>query len=182
MLGTFQENSRKIAQMIRVGTVKEVDQNLVRVIFGDEVSDWLSVIPNAAGTDKSFQTARKGEQVLCLFPGAGDYGFAIRGLFWDGCKLPDGAEEGVFIREFGDGTRLEYNEKTHSLDAAVKGSVTLKADGDISVTSTQKVTVKAVGIELDGGGGASMPVLHVGSLCPLGLAHTTPSKTVKVSQ
>lgn len=182
---------RLLNRLMQIGEVVKVQKNRVKVSFGDEVSDWLPVIPQAAGKDKSFNGARKGEQVLCLFPGGDDMGFAIRGLFSKQNPVPADAGEGVFVREFADGTKLKYDENSHELTADVKGKIIIKSYSSVEVESAAEMSFKnsvseiKIGlgtVELKGIPGPTFGVLTEMSKCPIfGVGMMPPSLTVKAS-
>jgi len=183
MLKEINNIYRRLDKIVRIGTVHSVKKESVKVTFGNLVSDWMLVVNFAAGDDKSFSPATVGEQVLCLFPGGNDSGVVFRGLFCDKFPAPDAAADGVFIREFKDGTKFIYDENSSTLDLKTAGNVTINIAGDVSVEATGKASVKAVGIDLDGGGGANCGVVTDKSPCPIfGIFHLLASQTVKTSQ
>lgn len=162
---------RRLNRLMMPGIVHSVPRpGWVRVKQGDYVTGALKVFQSAAGNHKTHRPIKKGEQVLCLFPGGGEVGFALRGLTTETNALPTGAADGVTIDAYEDGTIITYDENSHELSADVKGTVKVKATG---------------GVDIDGIGGLpglTSPCLHAGSLCPLyGVAHINPSNTVKVS-
>jgi phage baseplate assembly protein V len=69
------ELSRKLANIIRIGIVKEIDYEEARVgvKVGEFLTDWLPWITYRAGEDKSWSPPSIDEQVIVYYRHLGNY-------------------------------------------------------------------------------------------------------------
>lgn len=192
--------SRMIENLVRVGTVHEVDlsASLCRVASGELVTGWLPMPSQRAGSTRKWCPLTVGEQVIVLSP-SGDpaAGFVLpMGIFSDAITPPSvSADEHVTL--YPDGARLSYNHATHVLNIAgikdltigATGNVNISNDGNsvvntagtVDVTAGGKATVTADVIELNGGG-AVKGCVQGDSVCAFtGMPHPHISATVKAS-
>lgn len=195
------ELSRLIANIIRIGTVLEVDLAApprCRVKLGDLESDWLKMPSKRAGRTRKWDPLTVGEQVMVLSPsGVTESGFVIPlGIFSDTITPPSNSPD-IEMTEYPDGAVISYNHTTSELhitgikmlNIIASGDVQITNDGDIvancggelRATAAGKAIVKADHIELDGGGELD-PVVTKKCICSLtGKPHPMASTTVKAS-
>lgn len=124
------EIERMLANMVRVGTVAELDAGNARVkiqVAGLK-TDWLPWTTSRAGGDRTWHAPEKGEQVLVISP-YGDLGQAvvIPAIYQD-AHAANGDSENVSRTTYKDGTIVEYDRETHAMATKMHG------DGTMSVT------------------------------------------------
>lgn len=138
---------RLIHNLIRTGTIAEVDHDAarVRVQSGELLTDWRPWIALRAGTTRDWDPPTIGEQAVLFSPG-GDpaAGIALVGLFSGAHPAPANAAN-VWRREFPDGAVFEYDHSAHHLRSTLPGSAEIDAQGAVSVTTAAKLTATAVG-------------------------------------
>ncbi|MDO5562514.1 MAG: phage baseplate assembly protein V [Synergistaceae bacterium] len=113
------ESERRFANLIQFGEICEVEpeKGLCRVDFGDRVSPSSPWLMERCGDDKDFWHPDLHEQVVFLSPfGDGSEGLVLRGVPSNKKPLPTGAREGLYIKEFKDGTRIEVDRNTHVIN------------------------------------------------------------------
>ena len=157
------ELARLIENLVRLGTIAEVDvaKVRVRVKSGDITTTWLPWLALRAGTSKEWDPPTVGEQVILLSPsGVLAQGVALVGLFCD-ANPANGDREGLHRRTYPDGAVVEYDFVSHVLRAILpEGGVT-----DLVSTG---------GINIEG------PINHTGDYTQTGNQHVT--GTVNVSE
>lgn len=176
---------RLIENLIRLGTVAEVDhaRARIRVKSRDLLTGWLPWADGRAGETREWNPPTVGEQVLMFSPG-GDTanGVALTGLFQSAHPAPS-ADPGIIGRWYPDGTRVEYDHENHRLLIKCVGDIHLEVDGDLtaSVGGDMKAnvdgvaTVDAKSIHHNGGN----PVVTTGHICHFtGNPHGNGSSTV----
>lgn len=133
------EQERRFANLIQLGVISEVqpDKGLCRVSFGERVSPLSPWLMGRCGDDKEFWHPDIGEQAIFFSPyGDGSEGIVMIGVMSNKKPLPAGAREGLYIKEFKDGSRIEIDRKDHVV--LIKdsfGSYIKMAGGDIIVKS-----------------------------------------------
>lgn len=140
MLGAmtdFAELSRLIENLVRVGTIAEIDlvKARVRVRTGELLTGWLPWTASRAGADREWDPPTVDEQVLLLSPsGQLANGVAITGLFSDQ-KPANGNRAGLHRRTYADGAVIEYDSQAHRLRAILpEGGITdLTSTGGINI-------------------------------------------------
>lgn len=136
-----------LRNLIRVGEVVGVDEaaGTARVRFADAqnlVSHPCRVLTDKSLRDKSQWMPDLGEQVLCLFLAGGlEQGFVVRALYSSADPAPGKPGHIRFVR-FEDGTELEYDRQAHKLRADVKGEIEAKAQGNITASTPQLLTLE----------------------------------------
>ncbi|MDP2128187.1 MAG: phage baseplate assembly protein V [Pseudohongiella sp.] len=125
----FPELLRLIHNLIRLGTIDQVDHETarVRVKSGGNLTGWLQWISIRAGTTRDWSPPTEGEQVIVFSPG-GDLagGIALTGLNSNTHPAPS-SDPDVWLREFPDGAVVQYNHETHAL------TLTLPAESTVEV-------------------------------------------------
>lgn len=134
---------RLIHNMIRLGTIAEVDHAAarVRVTIGALCTDWLPWQAPRAGATRDWDPPTVGEQVVVLAAG-GELTTAIvlTGLFSTGNPAPGDTPDNC-RRIYPDGAVIDYNHKTHHLEAIIPGSAKLNATAAVDVTAGGSISL-----------------------------------------
>ena len=146
------DNEAVLKNLIRIGKVVSINpaKATARVQFSDRdslVSHDLQVICQNTKDVKEYHMPVIGEDVVCLFMPIGvesGCGFVIGAVYAGSNAAPvfDAAKHHI---KFVDGTVIEYDYKTHTLKADVKGSATLKTSGNASVEASGTLAAKSTG-------------------------------------
>lgn len=127
---------RLIHNLIRFGTIAEVDHDLarVRVKSGELLSAWLPWIECRAGSTRTWNPPTQGEQVVLFSPG-GDpaTGVVLTGLFSDAHPAPSHLGH-LWRCLFPDGGVFEYDHADSVLRINLPGSIEIHAPGGTSWT------------------------------------------------
>ena len=109
MIESFAFSERKLANLIRIGKIAEVDGAQVKVHIGRVTTGWLPIV-STAGETTSWTPISKGEQVVVFSPfGEFAQAFVLRSIHYNNYKAPND-----------------------------KNSVSLKTKSDIKVDGDQK--------------------------------------------
>lgn len=158
----YAQQERRIAALeanrgasLRFGIVTGVDpaSGAARVQLPDGdgmVTMPLRVLERRTLKDKAQTLPDIGEPVACLFSGQGLEQGVILGAHYTANTPSPGQEAPLDYVRYEDGTELWYDRVQHKLIANVRGSVSLKAEKDISVESLTRISLKAPSIELAG--------------------------------
>ncbi|UPA54970.1 phage baseplate assembly protein V [Wolbachia pipientis] len=145
------ELQRKVANIIRIGLVKEIDyeEAKVRVKIGDIVTDYLPWITSKAGKDRDWCPPDIDEQVIILCPlGELSLGVVLPGIYQQKYSAPENKKE-INSVKFQDGTKFTYDKEKHHLEIEVADKITLKA-GESSIEMTKgSIKLKARRIDLN---------------------------------
>ncbi|WP_353271851.1 phage baseplate assembly protein V [Wolbachia endosymbiont (group A) of Nomada goodeniana] len=145
------ELQRKLANIVRIGVVKEVDYEKakVRVKIGEFLTDFLPWITSRAGEERSWLPPSINEQVVILSPlGELSLGVVLAGIYQQKYAAPENKKE-INSVKFQDGTRLLYDKEKHHLEIEVVDKITLKA-GESSIEMTKSgIKLKAERIDLN---------------------------------
>ena len=150
---SFSELDRKLANLIRVGTVKEADYKKarVRIQIGKILTDWLPWVTSRAGQDRNWSAPSIGEQVVLLSPsGEMAQGVVIPAIYQNKHPAPSDKETDVTL-VFQDGSKVLYDKEKHHLTVSVvtDGTLTLKI-GESSLEMTKDgIKLKAKRIDLN---------------------------------
>lgn len=136
---------RRLNNLIRVGTVTEVDGKRARVKTGDNLTPLRPWMTQRAGDDSTWWAPSVGEQVLLLSPG-GDLAQAIilPALYQDDFPAPE-TDPDIRTTRYRDGTTVEHNMKDKTLSVSPAGDLTLQIAGDCVLHTTGTVEVVADG-------------------------------------
>lgn len=156
---------RLIGDLIRIGTIAEVDLKAARckVTVGEITTPPLPWLAPRAGSSRVWSPPSIGEQVILLCPEADiALGLVVTGLFSD--QNPAPASEDIMLLTFCDGAALTYDPGAHRLSASLPagGAARIHApggieiEGNVRISGTLSVTglmdsnedVKAAGISL----------------------------------
>lgn len=147
------ELNRRLANIIRIATVAEIDYNSAKVIveIGELRSDWLPWLTSRAGNNVTWSAPDIGEQVVVMAP-SGDLSQAVimSALYQNNFPAQENTGD-VHAIEYGDGTKISYNRQTHNLDVVLctEGSTNIETnagltiiaqDGGIQVTGDTTIT------------------------------------------
>lgn len=164
------EMARRFDNLIRLGTVCEVDPKAarVRVKSGMLTTAWLPWLTQRAGADKTWWCPSLNEQVLILAPsGELQCGVVLCGLYRDQFPAPS-QESTTQTTTYEDGTRIDYNSTTHELSLSAAGSITMKMKGDliaqvegqVQLQSATQLVLQAPAITLQSAGGNTQSALQ----------------------
>ena len=156
------EALRRLVNVVRPGTVAEVDLETARVRVryagaGDDsvLTGWLPWVVARAGADAEWWPPSVGEQVVLLAPnGELAQAFALPAAYSNAHPAPS-AERGRRVTRYADGAEIVYDAVAHRLSATLPAgaAAVLEADGgialngDVTVTGTLRVSAD---IEADG--------------------------------
>lgn len=146
------EMARRLANMIRVGAVAEVDyaKAMVRVKAGDLHTGWLPWVTGRAGKDVTWWPPEAGEQVLILCPD-GDPAQAVVLMALYSTAQPAPANRAtIHLTRYPDGAEISYDREAHRLVATIPGDVSLTATGAVTVESASGITIKAPTVTVQG--------------------------------
>lgn len=132
------ELNRKLANIIRVGLVKEIDYEKarVRVKVGEFLTDYLPWITYRAGEEKSWSPPSIDEQVIVLSPGGElSLGVVLPAVYQEKYPPPENKKE-INSVKFQDGTKLSYDSGKNHLEIDVVDKITLKV-GESSIEMTK---------------------------------------------
>lgn len=134
MSAAITDTQRRLANIIRIGTIEEADYATarVKVRFGEILTGWLPFGGQRAGGMRVWNPPSVGEQVVVLSP-SGDLaqGVAIPGLYSDAKPAPGSTGSAVNV-VFPDGSTLSWD------------------GGNLVFTSTAAVKIVAPTIRLEG--------------------------------
>jgi phage baseplate assembly protein V len=145
------ELQRKLANIIRIGLVKEIDYEKakVKVKIGEFLTDWLPWITSRAGEDKTWSPLSIGEQVVVLSPlGELSLGVVLPAIYQQKYPPPERRKE-INSLTFEDGAKVLYNKESGHLEVLVADKITLKV-GESAIEMTKNdIKLKAKRIELN---------------------------------
>ncbi|WCR54405.1 MAG: hypothetical protein PG981_001427 [Wolbachia endosymbiont of Ctenocephalides orientis wCori] len=145
------ELQRKLANIVRIGLIKEIDYEKakVRVQIGEFLTDYLPWVAARAGEDRSWAPPDIDEQVVVLSPfGELSLGVVLPAIYQQKYLLSERREISHTF-EFQDGSKLLYDKENHCLEFAVANKITLKV-GESEIEMTKDgIKLKATRIDLN---------------------------------
>ncbi|EKS9886538.1 phage baseplate assembly protein V [Burkholderia pyrrocinia] len=148
----FADLNRRIENLLREGTVIEVDHNArrVRVESGGLQTDWIRWLAQRTGDSITWDPPSEGEPGLLFCPsGEPTTGLFIPGVYCDGHDAPSSSPT-QHVRVYKDKARISYDFASHSLMAELPAGATVRVAAPVSVTvETKTATVKAKSVTLD---------------------------------
>lgn len=145
-MNTLAEAFRLINNLIRIGTIAEVDhvRARARVKAGDNLTGWRPWLTLRAGTTVDWDPPTVGEQVV-LFSPAGDLAQAIilTGLFRQNAPSTSADE---YKRVYPDGSEITYDHVKKQLVANLVGKVNVNITGDATVNVGGNAITAVAGI------------------------------------
>ncbi|WP_282338499.1 phage baseplate assembly protein V [Pseudomonas sp. PS02288] len=159
-MDTSTELARRLENLIRLGTVAEVDHAAARcrITAGNLTTNWLAWVALRAGASQDWDPPSIGEQCLVFSP-SGDpaQGIALVGIYSEAHPAPANSAT-VRRRAYPDGALIQYDHASHMLHATLPagGRAVLEAPagvlilGNVDITGTVTVSqdVVASGISL----------------------------------
>lgn len=145
------ELQRKMANIVRIGVVKEVDYEKakVRVKIGEFLTGWLPWITSKAGKDRDWSPPDIDEQVMVFSPlGELSLGVILGGIYQEKYAAPENKKE-INSVKFQDGTKFTYDKGKHHLEIEVADKITLKAGGSSIEMTKGSIKLKARRIDLN---------------------------------
>jgi len=133
------EIMRLITNLIRTGTVSEVDRDnwLCRVKTGDLETNWINWLTCRAGKTRTWWQPSIGEQVVLLSLGGNlETAFALPAIYSDAIPPPDYSENGS-TTVFNDGGWFQYEPDTGQLLIKNIKSVRIEAADGIQLITDQ---------------------------------------------
>lgn len=127
---------RRIADMVRVGTVSELDYSdkrapRVKVKYGKNTTGWIPWAAVRAGRARTWEPLKVGEQVLIASP-SGDLaqGVIVGSINYNDREAPaSGAHETVTEWDGGIKQSVDDDANTYTLEVPAGGKITLKCGG-----------------------------------------------------
>lgn len=148
---------RRVADMIRIGTISEVDYSdpkapRVRVKYGAKnYTDWLPWTAKRAGRARTWEPLKVGEQVIFASP-SGDMaqGVVIGSINFNDRPAPSGSASET-VTEWDGGAREVFDDESNSytLDVPAGGKITLKCGASSLEISSDGIKLLAPRIDLN---------------------------------
>lgn len=161
------ELSRRLENIVRIGTVHSVDHAAVRcrVQSGGLLTQWLAWIESRAGETTTWNPPTVGEQCIVFSPsGEAAGGIVLYGIHSTGHQPPSHAPEKHVIK-FPDGAVISYDHAAGHLEATGIITGVIQADTSVTIDTvdvfvTGRLTVDGLltyrsGMQGTGGSGAS---------------------------
>lgn len=149
--------ARRVAQMIRLGTVESVDMadaTKPRCVISD--GSWKTAaipwVSTRAGNDAEFWAPEVGEQALVLSPhGDAAQAVALIGLFQTAMPAP-GTNPDQRVTKYKDGAIESYDRAVHAykLQIPAGGSITLQVGNTMLVLTESGAAVTSGDVSADG--------------------------------
>ena len=146
---------RRVENIVRVGTVSELDEAKarIRVQIGPIKTAWIPWLTNRAGNDRDWWAPEPGEQVVVFSPsGELAAGFAIPAIYTTSNNAPASTKEKHRV-VYADGTSVEYDRASHTYHLNVLGpgaKVKVTTPGDIEFNASGEIDFTAPNINLHG--------------------------------
>ncbi|WP_341813310.1 phage baseplate assembly protein V [Wolbachia endosymbiont (group B) of Germaria angustata] len=145
------ELNRKLANVIRIGIVKEIDYEKakVRVKIGELLTDFLPWITSRAGEERSWLPPSINEQVVILSPlGELSLGVVLAGIYQQNYSAPENSEM-INSLVFQDGTKLLYDKESKNLEISVVDKLNFKVGKSEIEMTKSGIKLKAERIDLN---------------------------------
>lgn len=127
----------RIANLIRIGSVSDVDtaKARVRVDIGRVKTNWLPWLTQRAGKTSTWSPLEVGEQVMVFSPsGELNQGVVIGGL-WSKDNPAPSQSQAINCVKFADGSIISHDSE--------KNIISIQSQGDIAVQSAKAVKIKS---------------------------------------
>lgn len=142
------ELERRLGNLLRPGTIKEVDyaNARVRVQTGGNVTAWLPWMTTRAGGNREWNAPEVGEQVLLLSPhGELAQGYVLPSIYQD-AHPANGDRATVRRIDYADGAYTEYDRGSHTLTANLaEDGRAIIVTGDNTTEQTKDRTLLKLG-------------------------------------
>ncbi|MGO1068399.1 phage baseplate assembly protein V [Lysobacter sp. CA199] len=160
---------RKLANIIRLGTVAEVDHATARarVSSGDLLTDFLPWSAGRAGHRSQWSPLSVGEQVILVCPQGDTTGGFILGAFYSKANGAPEASAHKHVTRYRDGALIAYDDEAHALSATLPGggTATVSADGGLTINGPVTINGAATingNVSIDGKADATGDVTGAG--------------------
>ena len=130
------EFDRRIATLIQVGTIAQVDYLSAhcRVKIGEWVSAWMPWASLGAGVVRHWRPPSVGEQSMLLCPsGESSAGFVLPGFYSSQHQQGNDNRPNITAWLMPDGTLFEYDFASHRLRIDVKGAASIQISGNANI-------------------------------------------------
>jgi phage baseplate assembly protein V len=145
------EIERRLSNLIRVGTVAEVDTGRarVRIDCAGLTTDWLPWLTRRAGGDIDWWAPEVGEQVVIFAPsGLIEDAFVLPALYSDSRAEPESSLEKHTIR-YANGDSVTHDRAAGSFSLKCSGDISIAAGGAVTVTAGGDVRLTGAAIKLN---------------------------------
>lgn len=149
---------RRLANIVRIGTISELDEAnaRVKVDLGDHTTDWLPWSAAAAGGDRTWTTPDVGEQVT-LFAPSGELADAVVGMsIFQDAHPANGNNKKDRRTTYKDGTVIEFDRDASVMNVIVNpaGQVNVTVGGSKFEMDTSRIKFTSNGstFEMDAAG------------------------------
>ena len=127
------------------GLVENIEYKPLRIQavlpdMGGILSPWAQVLTARSQGAKTYDPPVKGEQVALLLSDNNETAICLGSVMSDIDNSP--ADDHRYIKDFDDGTRIEYDSAASLLKVSAVGSVKMVCDGDFNLTAAS-VTIDA---------------------------------------
>ncbi len=127
------------------GLVENIEYKPLRIQavlpdMGDILSPWALVLTARSQGAKTYDPPVKGEQVALLLSDNNETALCLGSVMSDVDNSP--ADDHRYIKDFDDGTRIEYDSEASLLNVSAVGSVQMVCNGDFNLTAAS-VTIDA---------------------------------------
>lgn len=187
------ELERRLANVIRLGTIAEADHDTkrIRVQSGDLVTAWLPWPAEVGNNYRRWRPLREGTQVVLAAPNGELAQAVVIGMLYTNDQAAPADDDNTDLVQFEDGTEIRYDSAASVLTVHSVNEIQLQADGDLTATVqgnfsatvggdlnadvTGNVSIDGSKIELNGGKG----VVTGDCICAFtGRPHSDKSSTV----
>ncbi len=165
--------------MFKDGIVVEVDpKGKVKVKFpdlDDFISNWLPIVYPCTLEDKDYYLPAKDSLVTCIMDENFEEG-RVLGSIYSEADPPPVEDANKFLKQFADGTTIEYDKTLHNLTADVKGSTEIIATDSIELNSPE-VSINSLNISIVGTVELTGSLTSTGNVIAAGISltgHTHP--------
>lgn len=131
--------------IIRIGKVSTInyEAGTASVVYTDRNNE---ASPSFPFFSMAYEMPKVDDMVVVIMlPNSTTKGFII-GVPFSGKKIPKESGQGIFYKEFQDGTSILYNPKTNNMDISTK-KITLKSVSADSLTVKGEIKAKTVTAE-----------------------------------
>lgn len=152
--------ARKLANLIGLGTIAEVDPSFARVKadINGRLTGWLPHPADIGNNYRAWRPLRVGTQVIVACPAGDPANAVIIGILYSAALPPPADTADIDVVAFNDGTTLRYDSGAKVLTVISAGDVQVQAAGDLSadiggaasVTAAGPLTIKAPTIAMTG--------------------------------
>jgi len=140
------ELSRRLENIIRLGSIEEIDyaKKRVRVRSGKLLTNWLQWRVGRAGSTKKWEPPSIGEQVMILSPsGVIENGIVSPSIYCDQYDSPS-INPALHVTEYPDGAKISYNHATGALEATGIKTGLIKAETRITLDTPHTIVTGAL--------------------------------------